>query len=1473
MAEARWTNEQLEAITEKDCNLLVAAAAGAGKTAVLVERIIRKITCEEHPVDIDRLLVVTFTNAAATEMRERIADAISKALDKNPRSILLQRQLALLNKANITTIHSFCMEVIRNNFHYIGLNPGFRISDETEAILMKIETLDDMFDEIYDQDKLKEEFFDLLESYGGNRDDQALKNMILTIYEFIQSYPWPEDWLNEKTGYFNLTDEEDFAKTLWGRVLLKNTAIELMSLKEIMEKAITIIEASEGLNPYLLNFQEEKNEIESLYKTCKLSMDLIENIDTGNIADHAADDADDTGNIADHAVNDADDTGNIADHANDDADYTGNIVSADTGANASTNASTAADTYTIYGNIWDVLYNCLLSFSFKRLPPCKKDVDKEQQERVKSIRDDVKKRIKKLQEDIFTTCSKDIIADLQHVYPLLKYLSELVIKFGCMYAEKKREKSLLDFNDLEHFCLDILTEKKSDGSFLPSDVAVEYKHKFEEILIDEYQDSNLVQEIILNVISRNDLDTPNIFMVGDVKQSIYRFRQAKPELFLEKYNTYSLEKGNKYRKIQLYKNFRSRREVIDSINFIFTRIMSEDAGELNYDENEALNPGAFYEEPGETQKAGGTAELHLIELESEEGENTKSPHESDGIYYSDTHENDMPGANASDNYTTDNYASYTDAYNTETPDNYQSDTDMGDSAHFLYGEEPLDNIQCEARVVAERIKRLFNSEDRESGRELDRELDREFSVYDKNSRSYRPIEYRDIVILLRSTKTWSDVFVEELTRQGIPVYADTGTGFFKTVEVQIILSLLQVIDNPLQDIPLLAVLRSPFVAFTPDELADIRLTDREAILYEALRKFAGVSNWEEGSPISINGNAETENAETGNIETGNIETGDVETGNIKTGDVETVDVETDSEEKTVSKLKEKTVVFLETLEKWRDKALYMSTDELIWYLYTETGFFSYVGAMPGGEQRQANLRMLFEQAAKFEETSYKGLFNFVNFINRLRSGRGDMGSAKILGENENVVRIMSIHKSKGLEFPVVILSGCGKGFNLQDMNKSIILHQELGFGPDYVDIEKRIAYPTLAKEALRYQIKVESLSEEMRILYVGFTRAREKLILTGTVKNLSKSISRWREFGSADEDTIPGHVILRGRNYLDWICSAIQKQGDGSPITAKQGDSSLAPETNYRDGGHPDLKLWDISVWRKEDIIDEDKKEKQSRQASQEILEEITKMSDEILTVEKGRSNYYDEIQRRLGWEYKYYEASRIPIKVSVTELKRRFSFDTSDEYKPFSIFTPTLIKKPAFLEESKGLSAAEIGTVLHFVMQHLNLNKVGDVIQIKSQVDVMVEKGLLTKQQAKSINLEKVYGFFSSPIGRRMLNSTKIYREVPFNIQVSYSELFNNVKDNIQGHDHDHDLDLDHETVLLQGVIDCFFEEHDELVLLDYKTDYILPGAGRDAIMQVRERYRTQIQYYTMVLEKLLHKRVKEKYVYLFWNGEIVEY
>lgn len=1236
MGDVKWTADQKAAIDTHGCNLLVAAAAGSGKTAVLVERIIKMITHPTKPVDIDRLLVVTFTNAAASEMKERIAKAISDELKKYPKSRQLQRQLTLLNKASITTMHSFCLEVIRNNFHHIDIDPSFRIGDDTETILLKGETLEQMFEEAYEDENCSIEFLKLMECYSNNKDDLTLQNLVLDLYRFTMSSPYPKELLNQMAEDFNVDANYEFGESKWAKILMEDIRIELEGLYKAMAKAHSIIRNTEGLEPYEETFLDEVHMIQDLILACKSS--------------------------------------------------------------------------------WDNLYDEFEKVSFKRLKACKKCEDKDTQERVKEIRNKVKKSIEDLSKQAVTYGSHETTLDLIELYPIMRELSNLVIAFIDRYAKAKRERGIIDFNDFEHFCLQILTEKNENGEVVPGKAALKLRDKYEEILVDEYQDSNDVQEAIINAIATKDEvngRNNNVFMVGDVKQSIYRFRQAKPEIFLNKYNDYPFEEGETERKITLFKNFRSRKEILAAVNFIFKQIMSVNIGELEYDEKEALNLGADYAEcTDETALVGGKIELHLLE------KNT--------------------------------------SLNEEEDLNSQGEE-----------EEVPSNIQMEARMVVQRINELVNPKNGEG-----------FKVFDKDTKEYRKVEYKDIVILLRSTSKWAPVFMEELKENAIPSYADTGSGYFETLEIKTILSLLQIIDNPRQDIPLIAVLRSPIASFTPEELIDIRLKDKDAEFYDVLKAMA----------------KEEEN----------------------------------------SKLQRKCAAFLVRLNVWRDKAIHMSIDEFIWYLYTDTGYYGYVGAMDAGVQRQANLRILFQRARQYEQTSYKGLFNFINFINKLRISSGDMGSAKILGENENVVRIMSIHKSKGLEFPVVILSALGKGFNMQDLNQKVLFHGELGYGPDFVDINKRITYNTVLKQALKKKIKMESLSEEMRILYVALTRAKEKLIMTGAVKDIEKYAQKCSYGIDSDDDKLPEYEMLKAKNYLDWICPVIMRHKNGEKLREAAGIEEYMVSKLIED----DSK-WDISLYKKSEVI--------NCIEGKEVLEE----PEEVCNIEE-HSKYYEEIKRRLEWEYDYIEASKLPTLLTVTELKRMKDAELYEDYSQ-RMYAPKLVKKPAFLEKNRKLTGAEKGTAVHAVMQKLDYRKELSEEQIKDQMDDMVRKELITPEQKACVDVHKIINFFNSDIGKRILKAEKVYREIPFHIQLKVTDIYDELPKEKYHNEH----------IMLQGIIDCYFEEEDGVVLVDYKTDYIKDGE----LEKAKEKYKVQLEYYKIAIEEITGKKVKEKYLYLFYN------
>jgi ATP-dependent helicase/nuclease subunit A len=1248
MSDTKWTEDQLKAITTRGCNLLVAAAAGSGKTAVLVERIIRIITNENNPVDIDRLLVVTFTSAAAAEMRERIAAAISKALEVNPNSKVLQRQLTLLSRANITTMHSFCLDVIKNYYHVIDLDPTFRIADETENTLLKLEVINDMFEDYYESENI--EFRNLIEAYSGSRDDQRLKDIILDLYRFSMSGPWPEKWLVNNAERFNIETIEELNKTIWIGILKETISIEVTGYIKILEKAIDIIRDTEGLEPYEATFLDDLD----MFKKVEESLNL-------GIRE---------------------------------------------------------------------LYTSINSISFSRLKSVKKDKvsDEENLERVKSIRDSIKKKTSKLIEDSFSMTIEDALNGIKNSYPYMKMISRLTLEFINRFKEKKRERNILDFNDLEHLCLKILIESDEDNNINPSSVANGFREYFDEVLVDEYQDSNNVQEAIIDLVSRKTLENPNVFMVGDVKQSIYRFRQAKPELFLDKYNKYSLEDSEVNRKIQLYKNFRSREEVISGVNYIFKEVMSKTVGELEYNDDEALNLGASYKENNDDNTIiAGPIELHILDKSGE--------------------------------------------YTNEIEEEYEGD-------NLVEEEEDIDSIGLEARIVARRIRELLNPEPNTG---------KLFKVLDKETGEYRPLKYKDIVILLRATRNWSEIFLEEIGSEGIPVYADTGTGYFETIEIRTMMSLLKVIDNPMQDVPMISVLRSPLVSFSAEELGDIRLLDKEKYFYEIIK---GVSD---------------------NIYEVNEE------------------------------LKNKCKVFINNLGKWRNKSIYTPIDEFIWYLYMDTAYYGYVGAMPNGKLRQANLKILFQRAKQFEQTSFKGLFNFINFINKLRNSSGDMGSAKILGENEDVVRIMSIHKSKGLEFPVVFTCGFGKQFNLMDLNKSILYHDDLGFGPDYVDLERRNSYSTLAKEAIKKKILLETLSEEMRILYVAFTRAKEKLIITGATKNLEKSISRWVSSAALDEDIVPASEVLKGKSYLDWVGMAICKHRDGEELRKYIGANSCSIIN--------DFSTWKTKMWTKNLL-------------SVEKNEVAVDENEEIDLFINSDVDYIDkEIERRLNYKYKYELSGKLPSNVSVSDLKRSLYNNEDDDIITVNIFSDKEFLKPKFLQEKRGLSASERGTIAHFIMQKLDLNKVNTKEEIDTQIYSMKDKNLLTEEEIKAIQRISFISFFKSNLGKRMLkvfNEGKLVkRELPFYTEISSLNIDNTLSKDVYGN----------EKVRLQGIIDCIFEEDDKIVLLDYKTDYVEYGKESEIL----DKYRIQIKYYKDAVEKITGKEVKESYLYLFGlNKEI---
>ena len=1174
----KWTNEQLQAINEKGENILVAAAAGSGKTTVLVERIINKIINEN--VDIDKILIVTFTNAAASEMRAKILDAIYKKIEENPNNTHLQRQITLLAKSNISTIHAFCLEVIKNNFYEIDVSPNFKIADTTELEIMRQEVLEDLFEEKYEN--YDKDFLELINTYTTYKSDDTLKELILKIYKYIQSFPFPEKWLEESTNKFLLEENISFEKTAWGEVLFELAKEEINDEIIILKEQLEKIKYEEDFNKFFITISEDIRKLETIYNSLT----------------------------------------------------------------------------------WDELYINLTNFKFDLWPRDKK-AEETLREEIKQERDKIKKSINNIIEKIIICNSEEAIQEMKEVFPIAEKMKNIIIEFSEKFSIAKKEKNIIDFNDIEHFALKILI-KEENGKNVISNVAKKYREKFVEIAIDEYQDSNLIQEYILTTISRGN----NIFMVGDIKQSIYKFRQARPELFLEKYENYKLKddlKENDNLKIQLFKNFRSRKELLDFTNLVFENIMQKELGDIEYNETEFLNLGANY--PGNKE---AIAELNIIDLKKQEDDEDEST------------------------------------------------------------EEKIENIVLEAKFVAKKIKQLFKDN---------------YMVCDKNG-NFRKLKYKDIVILLRATANSAQIFEKEISNLGIPVFSDSSCEYLESIEIQTIMSLLKIIDNPINDIPLVTVLRSMIGGFSDNELIQIRINDKTKSFYESALSY--------------------------------IENKD--------------DI-----------LKYKLKEFLEKLEKWRKEKENIPLDEFIWKLYIDTGFYNYVSLMPNGILRQANLKLLFEKAKQYETTSFKGLFNFISFIDRLKLSSTDMSSAKLIGENEDVVRIMSIHKSKGLEFPVVFLSCTGKKFNVMDLNNSdILLHQELGIGLKYIDYNRQVEYNTLAKEAIKNVSKIEMLSEEMRILYVALTRSKEKLIITGIANDLERSLKDKEKlintYKNIDKDCkINKNIVKRYMSYLDWI------------------------ELVYLNNFKTIKKFLKYNVVYPKDILQEDEEEKE-------------KVNFEEKTANTNIEEQ-EKIKNILNWNYKYKLETNMITKTSVTQIKninKEKKIDQEEYINKFEI--------PEFLKENKNITGAEKGNVIHLILQKLNPKEKYDKEKINALIEKLLIKKIITKEEKEIIDINIILNFLASNIWKEMQEAKAVYQEQPFYININASKIYEEESD---------------ENILVQGIIDLYYiNKNDEIILVDYKTD-------KKSEKELKECYNNQLEIYKEAIENSSNKNVSRIYIY----------
>lgn len=1174
-----WTKEQQQVIAERNCSLLVSAAAGSGKTAVLVERIIEKISEKEDPVDVDRLLVVTYTHAAANEMKERICKAIEKKVEENPGNEHLIRQLSLIHKAQITTIHSFCLNLIRDYYYKLDLDPNFTIGDQAQMELMKLEVLDDVLEEAYEEQK--DAFVEFIESYIPGKKDERIKDYVLGLYESSRSHIDPLGWLSQARQGFQIRTKEDLHQAVWMKEILKDGKAVAESACFMMKEAAET--ASEPQGPYFY------------LPTLTADLEAMEKF-------------------------------------------------------------RAAETYEEFGELF-------LSFAKPRLGGRKKKsdvIDKDLQEYCKELRKKAYDLIDSIKSSYFYKPESEIIRQIRRVRQPMEGFISLTEKFYHRFMDRKKLDNLLDFSDLEHLALELLTDGISeDGTASVSEIAEEKAEYFHEIYIDEYQDSNFLQDAILKSVSKQSLGGNNIFMVGDVKQSIYSFRLARPELFIEKYHGFKKD-GTNSKLIELRNNFRSRREVLETVNDIFYQIMHATLGNIEYTKDAALVPSFPYKETG---GLGNNAELLLVSR------------------------------------------------------------DWAD-----FSEEDKDVL--EARMIADRIQKMVDG----PAPQMVLDHDAEGREY------YRKAEYKDIVILLRSVKGNADKIQEVLMDAGIPAVSSSQSGYFDTVEVRAVLSLLTVVDNLYADIEMAAFLRSPMIGMTGEDLAEVKLGGKKKYLYDCLREVQGKDK--------------------------------------------------------------KADAALSVLQKLREAKTYLSLHELLWLAFDLTGYYHYAGAMPQGAKRQGNLLMLAEQAKTYEASRYKGVFHFIRYMEQCREYNMDFGEAATLGGDENLVTITSIHKSKGLEYPIVFLAKTHKKFNLRDTSGSLLFHPDYFIGPDLVNTKQRTKEPTIMKGMISRQLVKDSLGEELRVLYVALTRAKEKLIMTG-VQGSRHQLGKGGEVSYVD--------ILNARSYLEWLLMA---------------------------AGNMNKSPLEIHFLSEEDV------------ALSSVEEVFTSYRDRGLLTEKlesmAGSKEAQEMRTAFSYQYPFERERDGRLKYSVSEIKRM-----SQAAEPEETFSPEQKKEPLypkFLKDAGDASMASRGTAVHKVLELMDFSSDYTPELLKEQIHQWSLEGKIEEGMEKLIPQADIMAFLDSDLGMRIKKAAKRkeqYKEAQFVMGVKFSDMDPAAKSE--------------DYVVVQGIIDLYFREDGELVLVDYKTDHIRPGE-EDILVS---RYRAQLQYYKKALEQMEQKKVKECYIY----------
>ena len=1268
----KWTPEQEAAImSPKDSNLgaqtlLVAAAAGSGKTAVLVERIITRLKDMENPLSVQELMVVTFTKAAAAEMSARIGVALAKAMESTEDKALqarLERQLNLLPSAHISTLHSFCQWVIRSYFYKLDIPPTARIGNEAEMALLKQEVLENLLKEAYEHNAYG--IFDLSDFFSDDKSDAGLQDKVLSLYEFAMSQPNPDGWMRCAVEPYKAAQEQNLRDTLWGRAMWDDQQAEINRIADRIEQMEPLLESPVGPKKWDKVYQEQLAALAQLKgaQTWSDMVDICRNLDTFTKA-----------------------------------------------------------SFTSLGKALE-----------------KGEVDGALADEFKSLGSQNKDSLKGMKNGLFHIDESVLQQQFKDQYPLIHNLVELTIAFHKAYDEAKKEQGIMDFSDLEHLCLALLVEPGTEDDPKPSEVALELQDTFKEIMVDEYQDTNGVQETIINLISRVD----NRFYVGDVKQAIYSFRMADSSLFMNKYNTYGLMNDAVERRIDLAKNFRSHENILTTTNFIFYQIMTQEAAELDYGEKESLIPGRIVED-APSDWVGGAVELHLL----------------------------------------------------DTSDTNRSEETDGDSE--TAGDEP-ENNERELDFIIQKIKELHAS--RKQVQNADG--------------SFRHIQWRDFAVLRRSLAGWGTRAVAAMRQAGIPAVVNERDGYFEAQEIQLLLSLLQIIDNPEQDLPMAAILHSGLVGLDANELGALRLTG-DGSLWSVMPVYA--------EQVQDN----------------------------------------------------RLLQFINHIERWRTLSRRHGVADLLWNIYETLDYINYVGAMPNGLVRRANVMALYERAKGFESSGFRGLFRFLRFVESLRDSNQDMAVANVVTEADDVVRLMTIHKSKGLEFPVVFLSGVQKKFNTMDFNSPLLVDKNGGIGLKgyYPDI--RVSYPSMPWLYCK-SIKSDAMkAEEQRILYVALTRARDKLFLTGYI---NKEIKKEKGVGAhikhaalTQTQALGGDLIKAGNSYLHWLLIAFARHLDGgAPL---RNIIELEGETNF--------DLLDRQCQVKVEIHDGSLYGDLDYKAD---VDETTINTVRVL----GKVNDVElpeEIVQRFSFTYPNLVAAKTTAKISVSELKRRFAErdaeavsatevsmqqqsvpsgdatdDTTDEDAVVDTSIPAISeteladsvfgRKPmAIADAEKVVTGAQWGTLMHEAMQWLPVKKYTQQ-SMTDMLDSLQADGKFSDEERSLLSDRSLYGFFNSDLGQRLIASKRVERELPFSILFDGNRVYPDVETD--------------ERLFLQGIIDTAFVEDGQWVLVDYKTDRVKSG---DELIR---RYKIQMDLYKEALETLTDMSVKASYIYSFRLHEAV--